>query len=118
MRYIMMVKTAETGAPPPPELFAAIGKLTDEMTKAGALVASGGLYPSAEGARVQLAGGELAVIDGPFAEAKEVIGGYAIMEAKSKAEAIQLAKQFMQVHADILGPSYVAEVEVRRLFEQ
>lgn len=117
MRYIMLVKAAETNAPPPPELFAAIGKLSQEMTKAGVLIESQGLFPSPEGARVRLEAGQLAVLDGPFTEAKEVIGGYGILEAQSKAEAIELAKQFLQVHADVV-PSFRAEVEIRRLFAQ
>ena len=120
MRYMMLVKgdkDYEAGRPPSPELMAAIGKLSEEMARAGILLESGGLLPSSEGAKVRVRGGKLAVTDGPFSEAKELIGGYAILQAKSKDEAIELGKRFMKVHADVLGPSYDGELEIRRLFD-
>ena len=95
MRFMMIVKadpSYEAGGPPNPALLAAIGKLSEEMTKAGVLLQSGGLLPSSKGARVRASGGKLTVTDGPFAETKELIGGFAILEAASKEEAIQLGK--------------------------
>lgn len=120
MRFMMMVKADkdyEAGAPPSPELMAAMGRHTEEMMKAGVVVETGGLLPSAMGARVRVAGGRLSVIDGPFSEAKELIGGYAILRAKSKAEAIELGRSFMKLHADVLGPSYEGELEIRQMFD-
>jgi len=120
MRFMLIAKAdenSEAGGPPNPQLIAAIGKLADEMTRAGVLVGTGGLGPSSKGARVRLSGGKLTVIDGPFTEAKELIGGYAIVEVSSKDEAIELAKRFLQIHAEILGPSYETESEIRQFFE-
>ena len=120
MRFMMLVKgdkDYEAGAPPRPELMAAIGALGEEMARAGKLLEMGGLAPSAMGALLNLEGGSVRVTDGPFAESKEVIGGYAIMEAGSKAEAIELGKRFLQVHADVMGRSYKAQLEVRQLFD-
>jgi hypothetical protein len=110
-------KDYEAGAPPRPELMAAIGALGEEMARAGKLLEMGGLAPSAMGAMLNLEGGSVRVTDGPFSESKEVIGGYAVMEAGSKAEAIELGKRFLQVHADVMGRSYKAQLEVRQLFD-
>jgi hypothetical protein len=98
MRFLTMVKSAESSGPPPPELIEAIAQLGVDATKSGKLVESGGLGPSKNGALVRLSGGEITVTDGPFAEAKEVIGGYAIFELPSLEDAIEEAKQFMEVH--------------------
>lgn len=120
MRFMMLVKgdkDYEAGAPPRPELMAAIGALGEEMARAGKLLEMGGLAPSAMGAMLNLEGGSVRVTDGPFSESKEVIGGYAVMEAGSKAEAIELGKRFLQVHADVMGRSYKAQLEVRQLFD-
>ena len=120
MHFMMMVKADkdyEAGVPPNPELLVAIGKLTDDMVKAGVLVNTGGLLPSSNGARIRVSRGKLSVIDGPFAETKELIGGYAIVKAASREEAIQLGKRFMELHATILGPSYDGECEIRQLFD-
>src|SRR5688500_3622870 len=103
MRFMSIVKADanyEAGHPPSPELMAAIGKLTQEMIQAGIVKDTGGLFPSSAGARVRATGGKLTVTDGPFTESKELIGGYAILEANSREEAIELAKQFMKVHVD------------------
>jgi hypothetical protein len=121
MRFMMMVKAGheyEAGLPPRPELVAAIGKLTDDMVKAGVLVQTGGLMPSAKGARVRVSRGNVTVTDGPFAETKELIGGYAIVETPSRDEAIALGRRFMEVHAQIMGSSYDGECEIRQLFDQ
>jgi hypothetical protein len=73
--------------------------------------------PSSQGARLRLAGGRLTVTDGPFAEAKELIGGYAVIQAKSKEEAIELGKNFLKLHEEVLGLSYEGECEVRRMYD-
>jgi hypothetical protein len=120
MRFMMIVKADqayEAGRPPVPALIAAIGKHSEEMAKAGVLLQSGGLLPSSKGARVQVSGGKMTVTDGPFAETKELIGGFAILEAASKEEAIRLGKEFMQLHVDVLGQSYEGTLEVRTMFD-
>jgi hypothetical protein len=117
MRFMMMVKADgnyEAGVAPRHELLTAIGQLTREMVTAGVLVDAGGLLPSSAGARVRVSGGKLSVTDGPFPETKELIGGYAIVHAGSKREAIDLGRRFMSVHAEVLGPSYEGEVEIRQ----
>jgi len=121
MRFMMMMKPGpsyETGAPPSPELMGAIGKLTAEMTQRGVLVQTGGLLPSGKGgAKVRIGGGRLAVIDGPFAETKELIGGFAVIEVASRDEALALGRQFMEIHAAVLGPAYEGECEIRQMFD-
>ena len=118
MRFMMIVKADknyEAGAAPPPELMAAVGKLSEEMIKAGVLLDTGGLLPTSKGALINVKKGKLTVTDGPFSEAKEVIGGYAILQCKSKEEAIERARRFMQLHADVLGPAYEGELEIRQM---
>jgi hypothetical protein len=110
-------RDSEAGAPPDPRLIAAIGKLTEDLARAGVLVGTGGLAPSSTGAQVRLSGGKVTVTDGPFAESKEVLGGYAIVDVKSKKEAIELARRFWQIHAEILGPAYEGSGEVRQMFD-
>lgn len=120
MRFMLIANASaksEMGAPPDPKLTAAIDKLTEEMTTAGILAGGGGLMPTVAGAKVRLAGGKITVTDGPFTEVKELIGGFAIVNVKSKHEAIELARRFLQIHADILGPDYQADSEVRQMFE-
>jgi hypothetical protein len=120
MRFMMIVKadpSFEAGGPPNPALIAAVGKLSEEMTRSGVLLQSGGLLPSSKGARVRASGGKMTVTDGPFAETKELIGGFAILEASSKEEAIRLGKEFMQLHVDVLGQSYEGTLEVRPMFD-
>ena len=119
MQFMMLVKANkdyEAGAPPNPELMAAIAKLAEKATASGAMVTAGGLLPSSQGVRVRVAGGKTSVIDGPFAETKELVGGFAIFDLNSKEDAIESGKQFMQIHADILGPSYEGELEIRPMF--
>jgi|SRR5687767_6893576 len=118
MRYMMMVKANkdyEAGVPPKRELMDAIGKHAAELAKAGILLDTGGLMPSAMGARILASGGNLRVMDGPFAEAKELIGGFALLKVDSKEEAIRLGKIFMQIHVDTLGPGYEGELEIRQM---
>jgi hypothetical protein len=120
MRFMMLVKANkdyEAGAPPNPELMAAIAKLSDEATARGVMITAGGLLPSSHGVRIRVARGKTSVIDGPFAETKELVGGYAIFDLKSKEEAIKAGRQFMQIHADILGSSYEGELEIRPMFD-
>jgi hypothetical protein len=117
MRYMMIVKTEELSAPPPPELFAAIGAMSQELAATGVLLENGGLLPSAHGARIRLEKGGLAITDGPFTESKELIGGFAIMQAGSKDEAVELGRRFMQVHADILGADAKMTLEIRAMVD-
>lgn len=120
MHYLMMVKADddyEAGQPPKPEVMAAVGAHAEKMAKAGVLLEMGGLMPSALGARVVVANGKTSVVDGPFAETKELIGGYAILAADSKEEAIRLGREFMQLHVDVLGASYSGELEIRQMVD-
>jgi len=120
MRFMMIVKAtkdSEAGAAPNPELMAAVMKLADEATASGTLVATGGLLPSSQGARIRVAGGKTFVVDDPFAETKELVGGFAIFDLESKEAAIESGRQFMQLHADILGTSYEGEMEIRPMME-
>ena len=120
MRYMMMVKANkdyEAGIPPKKELMEAVAKHGAEMAKAGILLDTGGLMPSAKGARIFATGGNLNVVDGPFTEAKELIGGFGILKADSKEEAIRLGKIFMQIHIDPLGPGYEGELEIRQMHD-
>lgn len=116
MRFMIMVKSAENAGPPPAALMGAIAKLGEEATRAGAMVQMGGLLPSAMGARVRLAAGKLTVTDGPFAETKELIGGFAVYDVKSKQEAIEWTSRFMQLHKDH-WPGWEGESEIRQLFD-
>jgi len=92
------------------DVAAAIGKYM------GVPIEMVGLTPSAQGGRIRLSGGKVSVTDGPFTESKELVGGYAIFEVASKAEAMKLGSQFVQLHADVMGPDYEMEVELRELY--
>jgi len=101
MRFLSMIRIDEKTAKPPTErLMAEMGKLMEEMTRKGVLIDTAGLRPTREGVRVRLRSGKLSTVDGPFTETKEVIGGYAILEVKSKEEAIEHTRRFLQVHGD------------------
>ena len=114
MRFLSMIRINEnSGMIPSEKLMSDMGKLIEEMTRVGALVSTAGLRPTSEGTRVRLSRGKVSTVDGPFAETKEVIGGYAILEAKSKAEAIELTKRFLLIH----GEEWDIECEVRQLVE-
>lgn len=115
MRYMMLVRHAENQGAPPKELMEAITALGEEATKAGTMIGSGGLGPSAQGARVRLSGGKVNVVDGPFTEAKEVIGGYAQFEFKTREEAIEAAVRFMELHKKH-WPGWEGETEVRPMY--
>jgi hypothetical protein len=111
MRFMSFVTSAHAG-PPTPELIEAMNKLADREIKAGRMIDMGGLTPVAMGAQVRIADGKLSVIDGPFVEAKEVIGGYAIMEFRNKEEAVASAVEFMQLHKDLM-PGWEGTCELR-----
>ena len=110
MKFLSIYKSVERGVPPTQEEMAKMGKLIEQEMKAGTLLATEGCLPSALGARVRISGGKLTVTDGPFTEAKEVVGGFAILQASSKAEAIEMAKNFLQVAGE-------GECKVRQIFE-
>jgi len=116
MRFMMIVKSAEKWGFPPKELMDAIGKLSEDAVKAGTMLGNGGLLPTATGTRVRLSGGKLTVTDGPFTEAKEVVGGYAQFELKSKEEAVEATTRFMELHK-IHWPGWEGETEVRQMYE-
>ena len=118
MRFMSIVKGPDAGVPPSQELMEAIDKLAQDMVQRGVMVDMGGLLPTATGARIRLSGGKLTVTDGPFTEAKEVVGGYAIVKADSKAEAVEMGRRFMQLHADILGSDAQLELEIRQMFDE
>ena len=112
MRFLSLIRIDEsTGQQPSQRLMDEMGKLMDELTRAGTLVSTAGLRPTKEGVRVRSRHGKLSVTEGPFTETKEVIGGYAILEAKSREEAIELTKRFLEVHGD----EWNLECEVRPL---
>ena len=111
MKFLSMYKTVERGIPPTPEEMAAMGKLIEQGFKEGWLVATEGCLPSALGARVRRDGAKISVTDGPFTESKEVVGGFAILKANSKEEAIQMAKDFLNFVGD-------GECELRQIYEQ
>ncbi|MGQ0652650.1 MAG: YciI family protein [Betaproteobacteria bacterium] len=111
MRFLSMIRIQETGRQPSERLMNEMGKLIDEMTKSGQLVSTAGLRPTSEGVRVRWRRGKLSKMDGPFVETKEVIGGYAVLEAKSKEEAVALTERFLKVHGD----EWDLECEVRQL---
>src|SRR6202158_5589612 len=111
MRFMYIVTSAHNG-PPTPELLEAMHKLADREIKAGRMLDNGGLMPRATGARVRVTDGQLSVLDGPFVEAKEVIGGYAIFELPGKQEAVAMAVEFMQLHKDFM-PGWEGTCELR-----
>jgi len=116
MKFMMIVKHKEGQGFPPKELLDAINKLSEDAVKSGSMLGSGGLLPPATGARVRLSNGKVSVIDGPFTEAKEIIGGYAQFEMKSREEAIESAVQFMELHKKY-WPGWEGETEVRQMME-
>ena len=116
MKFMTLVKSAESSNPPPQALMDGIARLGEEATRAGVMVETGGLYPSAMGARMRLSNGKLSVTDGPFSEAKEVIGGYAVYQVQSKAEALEWTRRFLQLHQEH-WPGWEGEVEPRQIFD-
>ena len=115
MRFMVMVmatKESEAGIPPKPEAYAAMGKYNAELVKAGVLLAAEGLAESSKGARVKFSGDKRTVIDGPFAETKEVVAGFSIIQVKSMEEAIELVKRVPNIF-----PNGEAEVKIRKLMD-
>ncbi|ANS67345.1 hypothetical protein SLINC_5121 [Streptomyces lincolnensis] len=114
-RYLSLVKVEEKAAAqgPSSELMQRMGELIEEMTKAGVMLDTAGLTPTSEGTRVHWEDGRLSVTDGPFTEAKEVIGGYSIVQCKDRAEAIEWTKRFLKVHED----HWTVTCEVREIAE-
>ncbi|HEU5251019.1 MAG TPA: YciI family protein [Thermoanaerobaculia bacterium] len=110
MRFLSIYKAVEKNVPPTTEEMAAMGQLIEEMTKTGTLVSTEGCLPTARGARVRRSGGRVGVTDGPFTESKEVIAGFAVLEANSKEEAIELTKRFLEVAGD-------GECEIRQIYQ-
>ena len=100
----------EAGVPPSRELMEEMGKLMEESAREGVLLAAEGVHPSSRGARLSFAGGKRTITDGPFAEAKELIAGFAVLQVDSKEEAIEWATRF----ADVIGD---VEIEVRQVVE-
>jgi len=115
MKFMMLVKHPENSGMPPQELLEAIGKLTEEAMKAGTMIGGGGLGPTAQSTRVRVSAGQIQVIDGPFTESKEVIGGYAQFELPSKEDALKGAVQFMELHRKH-WPGWEGETEIRQMF--
>ncbi|MEW2519557.1 YciI family protein [Actinacidiphila alni] len=116
MRYMMLLKLDPSAAPsggPSEELMEEMGKLIEEMTRAGVLLDTAGLRPLEESTAIKLAGGRQTVVDGPFTESKEIVGGYAILQAKSKEEAVEWASRFLAIHGD----EWEMTAEVRQLEE-
>src|SRR5216110_3098444 len=114
MRFMIMVKASkdsEAGVMPDEKLLAAMGKFNEELVKAGVMLAGEGLHPSSKGARVRFSGAKRTVIDGPFAETKELIAGFWIWQVKSKEEAIEWVKRCPNPHNE------ETEVEIRQVFE-
>ena len=110
MRFLSIYKSAERDTPPSAEEMAAMGKLVEEGMKAGWLVATEGCLPSKLGARVRRSGSVVTVTDGPFIESREVVGGFAILKANSKEEAVQLAREFLSHVGE-------GECELRQLYD-
>jgi len=113
MRFLGLLRAdneSEAGVPPSPELMARMGTFLEEVTKAGVLLATDGLHPSAKGARVKLADGKVTVTDGPFTESKELVASYALLQVKSKDEAIEWTTRFIRV----LGKG---ECELRQVYD-
>ena len=118
MKYLTFIRHAESfrEAGPPQALMTAMGEFVQRSAKSGVLIDTGGLLPSKDGARVRLTKGRITVIDGPFTESKEIIGGWAILKTETRAEAIQIAREFMELHRKH-WPEFEGESEVRPMFE-
>ena len=120
MQFLMLIKIAnnadyEAGKTLPPELDTAMGALIAEWSEAGAFVSAAGLKPTSQAARLRITPGKVAITDGPFAESKEVIGGFFLLEAKDKAAAVEMTRRFVEIHRQVLGDDFLLECEVRQL---
>ena len=116
MKSLMLIRHSEShrSQPIPAGLEEAMGKFVEEGFRSGVLKDTAGLKSTADALRIRQSGGKLSVTDGPFTEAKEVVGGYALVEVKSKEEALQVARQFMEIHL-VHWPAFEGECEVRPL---
>jgi len=116
MRYMMFIKHTEDyrNKEVPGDLYKAMDEFVGTAMKSGAMIDTAGLQPTSEGTRVRLTAGKIMVTDGPFTESKEIVGGYALVEAKSKAEALEFARKFMDLHR-VHWPTFEGECEVRPL---
>src|SRR5262249_31991012 len=110
MRFLSIYKTAESTAPPSADEICKMGNFCEELAKAGVLLSTEGCQPSAKGARIRLSGGKLTVTDGPFTESKELVAGFAMLNVKSKEEAIEVTKRFLKIAGD-------GETELRQIYE-
>ena len=120
MQFLMLIKIAndaayESGNPPPENLQAAMGELMGKWTESGAMVTAAGLRPTSKGARIRSSSGQVKVSDGPFSEAKEVIGGFFVLEAADKGAAVEMTRQFVEIHRRVLGDDFLIECELREL---
>jgi hypothetical protein len=116
MRFMMLVKHGgQNCGAPPKEFMEQLNKLAEVAVKSGAMIGSGGLSPINQSTRVRLEKGQVTIMDGPFAETKEIVGGYAQFEFRSKEEAVASAKKFMEIHRDY-WPGWEGETEVRQEF--
>jgi hypothetical protein len=115
MRFLSLIRVQEnTGKQPSERMMTEMGKLMTEMKRDGKLLDTAGLAPTASSKRVRLRGGKISVLDGPFTETKEVVGGYAMLEAKSLDEAIALTQRFVELH---VADGWEIDCEVRQVFE-
>ena len=114
MRYLGLVRTAEGQGAPPPALMEAMGRFIEASLGDGSLVQTGGLAPTSAAARIRQSGGRLQLTDGPFTETKEVVGGYAILEAPSRDAAVAIMRKFMQLHEQH-WPEWEGECELREM---
>ena len=120
MRYMFIVSGSESFAesgPPPAALHEAVGTLIEEAIKQGTMVSFGGLKPTSTGARMRLTNGKLVTSDGPFAESKEVIGGFSIHDFASREEALEEARRFMELHR-VHWPTWQGQLEIREMYEE
>ena|SRR6185312_10340192 len=118
MKYLCFIRHAESHRqnPPPAGLMKAMGEFVQRSLKNGSLVDTGGLLPSKDGVLISLRKGEITVKDGPFTESKEVIGGWAIIKADTKEEAVRIGREFMELHQKY-WPEFDGESEVRPMFD-
>jgi len=112
MRFLAMYTPdkSRAGVPPTKEHMEQMGRFVEEMMKSGALITTGGLLPASQGFRVKSSGGKVTVTDGPFTEAKEAVGGFAILEARSKDDVIEMSRRFLKVAGD-------GESELRQIMD-
>jgi hypothetical protein len=120
MRYMIIVSGSENLAasgPPPAALVEEIDRLGQELAKKGTMVSFGGLQPTSTGVRMRITNGKIITTDGPFAESKEVIGGFSILNVASKEEALEQARDFIELHR-VHWPKWEGEIEIRLMYEQ